>query len=121
MNTLAYRPHWLFLGGLLLLGVSVLSLLPTEALPDVQTHDKLGHFLAWGTLMAWFGQLVPARGALAAGLWAYSGAIEVLQGLSGYRDMSGLDLLANGLGILAGWAFARRWPDIFLRLERCLR
>lgn len=120
MNTLAHRPHWLFLGGLLLLGVSVLSLLPTESLPDVQTHDKLSHFLAWAMLMAWFSQIIRARGMLAAGLWTYSGVIEVLQGLSGYRDMSGLDLLANGLGILAGWALTRRWPDLLLRLERCL-
>ncbi|MFZ5484266.1 MAG: VanZ family protein [Pseudomonadota bacterium] len=121
MNTLAHRSHWLFLGWLLLLGISVLSLLPTESLPDVQTHDKLGHFLAWGMLMAWFSQIIRAHGPLAASLWAYSGAIEVLQGLSGYRDMSGLDLLANGLGILTGWASARRWPDLLLRLDRCLR
>lgn len=120
MTTLARRPLWLAIGWSLILLVTVLSLLPTQRLPDVSYNDKLGHFLAYFTLMAWFGQIYGRRLVPALSLLAMGASIELLQGWSGYRDMSGLDMLANAAGVAVGWLFSRRSPDLLIKLEACL-
>lgn len=117
MNPLARRSLWLTIGWTLVLLVVVSSLLPPDDLPDVEYNDKLGHYLAYFSLMAWFGQLFPRYWKPALALLGLGALLEVLQGLSGYRDMSGLDLLANAAGIGFGWLFSRFYPDLLYRLE----
>lgn len=117
MNTLARRPLWLAIGWSLVLLVTLLSLTPTARLPDVSYSDKLGHGLAYFTLMAWFGQIYGARLKPVLALLAMGAAIEIAQGWSGYREMSALDMLANATGIAAGWLFCRRVPGLLARLE----
>lgn len=39
---------------------------------------------------------------LLPGIMAYSGLLELLQGLTGYREASWSDFIANGLGLVAG-------------------
>jgi VanZ family protein len=120
MNPLARRPLWLTIGWTFVLLVVVSSLLPPTGLPDVEYNDKLGHFLAYFSLMAWFGQLFPHYWKPALVLLGLGALLEVLQGLSGYRDMSGLDMVANAAGIGFGWLFSRKFPDLLYRLEERL-
>lgn len=121
MPALARRPFWLLTGWTLLTLVAVLSLLPVQQLPDSGfSYDKVNHFVAYCTLMVWFGLLYQTRLRVAVVLLVMGGAIEILQGLSGYREMSALDLLANAAGIAAGALIAHLMPDLLHRLERLL-
>jgi len=120
MNTLPRRPLWLAIGWSLVLLVTVLSLIPVQELPDVSYNDKVSHLLAYFSLMAWFGQIYGARLKPTLILIAMGGLIEVLQGWSGYRDMSALDMLANSAGVALGWVFCRLAPGLLARLDACL-
>ncbi len=88
---------------LALAAVLVLSLLPTASLPPVDTGwDKADHALAWlglGLLglAAWPGRAA----AVLAGLVAFGGLVECLQGLTGYRYAEWADLLADAIGAAA--------------------
>lgn len=117
MNTLNRRRLWLAIGWGLVALVIVLSLLPASRLPDAGLNDKLGHLLAYFALMAWFGQIHGARPAPVLALLGLGAGLEVAQGLSGYRDMSGLDMLANTGGIALGWLLTRLAPGLLARLD----
>jgi len=112
-----YRRVWLVLGWTGITGVVVLSLMPNLPHSGVSGGDKIGHLLAYFTLMFWFGQLYVHRLPWALGFLALGASLEVLQGLTGYRDMSPADLLANATGIGLGWLAALRWPRSLARLE----
>lgn len=95
------------LAGLLLV-VLALSLLPLG--PDAPTTgwDKTNHLLAFSAL-ALVGCLAYSErtpGLLLA-LLAYGALIEVLQSFTGYRSAEWADLLADALGLLAGWGLWR--------------
>jgi VanZ family protein len=117
MNTLVHRRLWLAIGWGLVALVCVLSLVPPPQLPGPEYNDKVGHILAYFSLMAWFGQLYPARIKPVLALLAMGAGLEVLQGMTGYRDMSGLDMLANASGVALGWLSARLVPGLLLLLE----
>ncbi|MDD3530686.1 MAG: VanZ family protein [Gallionellaceae bacterium] len=117
MNTLNRRRLWLAIGWALVALVVVLSLLPVSQLPDAGLDDKVGHLLAYFALMAWFGQIHGARPAPVLALLALGAGLEVAQGLSGYRDMSGLDMVANASGITLGWLLTRLAPGLLARLD----
>jgi VanZ family protein len=90
-----------------------LSLTPQPPHVDFGSSDKVGHFLAYGTLMFWFCQLYRAmrtRVAYAAGFIAMGVAIEFLQRASGYRSFEVYDMVADALGVLLGWAVALAAP-----------
>lgn len=80
--------------------------------------DKLQHFGAYALLAGLAAVSMQARGRwlwALAGLIAFGGALEILQGMVG-RDMSFRDEIANTLGVIAGgatgWAFCvllRAW------------
>lgn len=82
--------------------VLVASLLPPASLPPVHTGwDKADHALTWlglGLLgmLAW-----PQRKfRVLAGLVVFGGAVELLQGLTGWRQPEWADLLADLLGLV---------------------
>jgi hypothetical protein len=93
-----------------LLGVVTLSLLPVHHLP-VQASlvwDKAQHAtgfigLAWVGLFAYPGRTF----LLCAGLLVTGAGIELAQQASGWRQGDVLDLLADALGILAGYGIWR--------------
>jgi VanZ family protein len=88
--------------------VTALSLLPLG--PDAPTTgwDKTNHLLAFVTLAILACQAWPARIAAAlAVLLLYGGLIEVLQSFTGYRSAQWADLLADAMGLLAGWGLLR--------------
>ena len=99
-----------------------LSLTPSPPSIEIEHSDKLGHLLAYGTLMFWFCQLYAARGArlaCAIGFAAIGVALEFIQGALGYRTFEVADMFANALGVLAGWAAAQATGGALLaRLEK---
>jgi VanZ family protein len=108
--------HWWLLGGyLVLLLVLAMALLPGRSLPEVEVSDKLLHGLTFAFLMLWFSALYPLAKAwrVALALLGYGVAMELLQGLSGQRSAELGDLLADAIGIAAGWLLAwaglHRW------------
>jgi VanZ family protein len=111
------RGLWLALGWLGVLLVSILSLAPNPPGASLQGADKLGHLFAYGALMFWFVQAGAETRASALGLLLLGALLEVLQGLSGYRESSFGDLIADGLGIGLGWLLARRFPHCLASIE----
>jgi VanZ family protein len=86
--------------------VLVASLLPPASLPPVHSGwDKADHALAWLALGLLGMHAWPGRATrVMAGLLAYGGAIELLQGLSAWRQAEWADLVADGIGLAAALA-----------------
>ena len=95
-----------------------LSLTPSPPKIDFQESDKLGHFLAYGSLMLWFCFLYATtkpRIAYAAGFVVMGIGLEFVQRALGYRTYEVLDMVANAVGVLLGWAAALAVPRIRVR------
>jgi len=93
---------WYLLGGLMLLVVGIVSLMPV---PDVGVNDKFSHLATYFFLGGWFSLLVVNRAALGwtiIGLIAYGILLELLQGMTAHRYAEWGDVLANASGTLAG-------------------
>ena len=93
---------WYAVGAVMLLGVAVVSLVPA---PDIGVSDKLSHLVTYFLLAGWFSLLAINRtrlGWTVIGLIAYGMLIELLQGITSYRYPEWGDVLANGIGVLAG-------------------
>ena len=109
---LNFPRFWWGLAWLLVFAVVIGSLarLPEAPMPLPQGFDKYEHVFAYTLLSGYFGQLLadPWRHAkAAAALFFLGGTLELLQGWSGYRSMDTMDLIANSLGIAAGWLACR--------------
>jgi len=95
-----------------------LSLTPSPPEVDFEASDKVGHFAAYFLLMLWFcflyrtpkGRIIHATAFACMGI-----VIEVIQGTLGYRSLEALDMAANGVGVLAGWAVAAAAPRMLAR------
>lgn len=110
-----HRGWWLLTGYLILLLLLAMALVPGRSLPAVEVSDKLLHGLAFAFLMVWFSALYPLARAwrVALALLGYGVVMELLQGLSGERSAELGDLVADVVGIAAGWLLAwsglHRW------------
>ena len=103
-------PVWLTLGWLLLLFVLYSSLTPDPMkTPGVEHGDKIGHFLAYFSLVAWFCQLYkPNAHTLLFGQFVAMGVLlEFIQGATGYRTFDYADMLANTAGAAGGWLLVK--------------
>lgn len=103
-----YGFAWLAIGWGLVLFILLVSFLPVPA-RSVTAYDKANHFLSYAILMAWFTQLFPQRKlqfAYMLGFALMGIAVEFIQGLTAYRSFEIADMLANGLGLIAGWTFS---------------
>lgn len=90
-----------------------LSLTPSPPHVDIANGDKLGHFLAYGVLMFWFGFLYrSARARIGYALfWIAIGvALEFAQRATGYRSFELADMAADAFGVLAGALAALSLP-----------
>ncbi len=117
-----YR-YWLAMGWLLVALVIWVSLTPKPPQPpDIPYADKIGHLVAYGILMGWFGQLyVTAKQRMkwVVGLIAMGVALEIAQGISGARWFEWADALANSLGVVVAWAVVHWGVDgIFVAIEK---
>lgn len=93
--------------------VLTLALMPAPP-PALNTGwDKSNHLLAFGTLTWLALQAFPQRlKSVPLGLLAYGALIEILQSLTPSRSAEWLDLCADGVGILLGWALVRLWHKL---------
>jgi VanZ family protein len=95
-----------------------LSLTPRPPSINIPQGDKLGHFLAYGTVMFWFAQLYLRTGVrlgYALGFVALGVALEFVQAHVG-RDFEVADMVADAIGVTLGWGTALVVPiRIFAR------
>ena len=99
--------------------IAVLLLAPPELVPfvgrgSVSGLDKVGHVVLFFVLAALAVGPMRARSrrpllAVVAGSTLYGGLLEVLQGALGWRSAEVLDLVADGVGAVAGVAVALWW------------
>lgn len=109
---LHYHKLWLSVGWGLVVLVIYLSLTPHPPQPGIELpfSDKIGHTLAYFTLMSWFAQLYPMpqqRFLIAISCLLLGGSLEILQGMGGTRVADWWDFLANATGVLLGWEIVR--------------
>lgn len=115
---LRFRRRWFICGLGFVLLVAYLSLTPDP--PDLGAPEglKIGHLVAYGWLMIWFGQIYRATGhrlLWAAAFCALGIALEYLQGMTDYRGFEYSDMLINSTGVALGLAMAYTPLQNFLR------
>lgn len=119
---LRVRPLWLLLGWTIVFLIVYLSLTPASVELPMGQGDKIGHVLAYATLMSWFANLYEAsaqRLKLAIGFIARGVSLEFLQRWTGYRAFEVADMVADAIGVVAGWILAPPRLSNYLRwLER---
>jgi VanZ family protein len=99
------------------------TLTPSPPGAFVAGGDKLAHVLAYLVLALWFGGLFGGRERVvsALALAALGVALEFLQQAGGVRQLELRDMLANGFGVLSGWALSRHpWFSVVPLLDRAL-
>jgi VanZ family protein len=90
--------RWAFAVGLVV--VMALALAPPQVPTPTTGWDKANHAMAFAMLALLGFAAYPQRvWALSAGLLAYGGMIELLQGLTDYRTAEWLDWAADSIGI----------------------
>ena len=98
------------IGWLLVFAVILLSLININAaMPDVKNSDKIGHFIAYFTLMVWFAWLYRkpwVRNVYAIGFIILGGAMEVIQSMTPHRMGDIEDFHVNTIGVIVGFIFA---------------
>ena len=100
---------WYYVTLAVLLGITILSLLPPKSGVEIQSNDKINHFVAYAVLS--FCSLTSAQGKR---FWrilllciAYGIFMELAQGFVPGREQSLYDALANSLGVAIGWTIFR--------------
>lgn len=111
-KTLTHRA-WLVVGWVLVAFVVWVTLTPKppQDLQLIPHLDKVGHFLAYALLTAWFAAILPGRRWLTGITFAFivmGGVLEILQGFTG-RDPSGFDWLIDTGGAVLGAGLPRVW------------
>lgn len=104
-----------------LVALLLLCLLPGSDLPQSPLNDKLEHALVYLPFCLILGLLFPGRllRIVVAGI-VLGGVIELLQGMTGYRDAQWLDWAADTVGVLisAGLLLCTQsWLIRYLRLS----
>lgn len=114
MSPLRFRSVWLAVGSVLVAVVAYLSLTP-DPLEAGRFHGvKVGHLIAYATLMLWFAQIfrsTPGRIAVGLLLTFLGVVLEYLQGTTGYRSFAHADMRDNALGVVLGLALAHAGLD----------
>lgn len=100
------RAQWLVLTAI----ATYLSLASNPGDVFISVWDKFLHVLCWFVLtlslrIAWLHWPWFLVGAFA--LFIYASVVELLQGLNPARDPSFADIIANGLGVVLGYLFAK--------------
>ena len=104
-----WNKRWLFVTILVFVGITILSLLPPKSGIEIQSNDKINHFIAYATfafcgLSAYRGSKI---GRFLLFFVGYGLFLEWMQGFVPGREQSLLDALANTLGVGIGWTIFR--------------
>jgi VanZ family protein len=108
MLPLRYARTWL-VAGLILLAIGLVAALePVPSAVAVTFNDKFIHITGFLVFMVWFGGIFEGRFApvIAAALSSYGILIELLQSLTPTRSAEALDVVADVVGVLLGWALS---------------
>lgn len=119
LDWICHRNCWRVIGGLLMLAIVALSLLPPALLPGMPPQtgsDKALHASAYFVLAAWY---VPLWQQRYRG-WAYGLAfialgitLECLQGFTATRMGEWRDAVANSVGVVLGSSLVwTRWARV---------
>jgi VanZ family protein len=104
-----WNKRWLFVTILVFVGITILSLLPPKSGIEIQSNDKINHFIAYAALT--FCGLSAYNGTKVLRLLlvfvCYSLFMEWMQGFIPGREQSLYDALANSLGVAIGWTIFR--------------
>ncbi|MEY3220687.1 MAG: hypothetical protein RIT27_2044 [Pseudomonadota bacterium] len=103
---LHYLKVWRGIGYLLVGIVVMLSVISPSSNPELfRINDKIGHFLAYATLMGWFAQYheKPDYKYLAAIFIAQGILLEVVQTFLPDRMGDIFDALTNTMGVFVAW------------------
>ncbi|MDH5517905.1 MAG: VanZ family protein [Gammaproteobacteria bacterium] len=115
---------WLLLGYLYLAYIVYGSLTPNPIEVDVADFDKVMHFSAYALLMIWFAMIFYQTRARIFHAVAFIGlgvGMEFAQQAGGVRFFEFSDMLANSLGVLAGYFVTRGCGKYhLLRIEQQL-
>jgi len=109
MLPLYYLKLWKTIGYVLVGSVITLSVIsPSSNAELFRINDKIGHFLAYGTLMGWFAQWHDSKQYkyLAIMFIVQGIGLEIVQSFLPEREGSVLDILANSIGVVIGWGLA---------------
>ena len=104
------------------LGIVYLSLKGPNGGVNVQLNDKVGHFIGYGVLslntFLVFGLKPQIKGILLImGLVGMGVILEGLQGFVPGREVSGLDIAANSIGVAIGTALYFAWKRYQSRVK----
>jgi VanZ family protein len=98
------------------LAILAMSLMPPVPQMPTTGWDKSNHMLGFAVLMLLGRSAYPGRTVfLVAGLLAYGALIELLQSFTPTRFAEWGDLLADGLGLFAGWALGQTMAWLLAR------
>lgn len=107
------KKYWLLLSVLLWVFITVVSLVPLPALPELPGKDKTGHMIAYAILVMPVAIALPKNWYWILLLfWFWSGAIELIQPFMN-RYGEWLDFAANGAGIVLGLMMGRSISWLF--------
>jgi hypothetical protein len=125
MRDLRHLKLWLTVGWLQVCLVIFFSLIPSPVgVQGIYGVDKLIHLFTYTFVMLWFGSCyVPGKSYERLGicLILMGAVIELIQGRTGYRTMSYLDMIANSFGVASGWLLAKtRLSGALLYMENRL-
>ena len=124
-SALRRRQLWLTVGWLLVTLVAYLSLSPTRIQLPVAHGDKFEHILAYAVLMSWFASLYAAsaqRMLFAIVFVLFGISLEFTQGWTGYGTFDVADMVADAIGVAAGWLLSPpRIPHYLHLIEKILR
>ncbi|MCB1584936.1 MAG: VanZ family protein [Xanthomonadales bacterium] len=104
------RKYLVLIGWLLVVTIITLSLIRIDAaMPKIENSDKIGHFLAYSSLMAWFTWLYTkawVRNLYALAFIIMGGLLELLQSMTSFRSADIADFQVNTIGVIIGFVFA---------------
>ncbi len=106
---MSWNKRWLFVTILVGIGIAVLSLLPPKSGVEIQSNDKINHFIAYA-VFSFCGLKAHHEKQVFRFLLFFVGyglLMEWLQGFVPGREQSFFDALANTLGVSIGWFIFR--------------
>lgn len=107
---LKYFWLWLLLGYLYIAYIVYGSLTPNPIDMQIDDFDKVMHFSAYAILMTWFGMIIHkplSRNLYAIAFIALGVGLEFAQQAGGVRFFEFSDMLANSVGVMAGYFVTR--------------